>query len=299
MQPVLEFWDRSKELSLNNREYKEFVVNFFESKLKNDKADNDVTTNALFQEDKEVTAVIAAKQDGILAGIEEAIFFLNDFNPNVKKNDGELIKKGGVIIEIKGSLKKLLAMERTILNILQRMSGIATLTFNLNKKINGKSKIAATRKTLWGLLDKKAVSVGKGLTHRLNLADSILIKDNHLNSLNNNILLALEKANDSNSKYIEIEVGSKKNVIEVALKIKSLKSKKLFAIMLDNFQVDEIKDTIKELKDKKLYDSVLIEVSGGINEGSIEEYSIDGVNIISLGFLTHSAKALDISMEIK
>jgi len=163
-----------------------------------------------------------------------------------------------------------------------------------------------------GLLDKKALSVGGALTHRLNLKDSILIKDNHLKILNGNIEKALVLAhNNRETKYIEIEVNNGKQALIAALKINSLKNKKpikLFAIMFDNIGPLEIKNTIIEIKNslknyKKdiLFDTsdILFEASGDINEKNIVTYSKTGVDIISLGYLTHSTSALNISLEIK
>lgn len=304
---IYEFWDRSKLLNLRNKRYSDYVKKFFEDKLKNDMANNDITTKILIKNDS-ARASIVAKEDGIAAGIEECSILFKGLKVKNKKKDGEKIKKGQTVIELDGKLRKILQIERTGLNFLQRMSGIAAITYNLNKKINKNVKIAATRKTLWDLLDKKAVSIGNGLTHRLNLSDGILIKDNHIKALNNDIekALILSNNNSNNNKnktnFIEIEVTNKKQALKAALTINSLKSKKskkVFAIMFDNMSPKDIKKTIEEIKNKKLHDNILFEASGNINEKNITEYSKTGIDIISLGFITHSAKALDIALEIK
>ena len=299
---IYEFWGRSKLLNLGNKRYSDYVKNFFEDKLKDDMINKDITTKILIKNNS-ARASIVAKEDGILSGMEECSILFKGLKVKNKKKDGEKIKKGQVITELSGNINKFLGVERTILNVLQRMSGIATIIYNLNKKIKNNCKIAATRKTLWGLLDKKAVSTGKGLTHRLNLSDGILIKDNHIKALNNDIKTALILAdNNKKTKFIEIEVANKRQALKAALTISSLKnkkSKKIFAIMLDNMSPKEIKKTIDEIKSKKLQNNVLFEASGNINEKNIAKYSKTGIDIISLGFITHSAKALDIALEIK
>src|SRR3989344_6925479 len=168
MQPrdklVLEFWDRSKKLSIKKKGYRDFVNEFLKLLLKNDFSDNDITTNSL-SKDYNLTAYIVAKEKGTIAGLEEFKLLNNDLKLRLFKKDGGKIKNNAVIVKIKGNAKKILSRERSNLNLLQRMSGIATLTNSLNGKLKNKIKIAATRKTLWGLLDKKAVSIGGGLTH--------------------------------------------------------------------------------------------------------------------------------------
>ena len=151
-----------------------------------------------------------------------------------------------------------------------------------------------------GLLDKKAVSSGKGLTHRLDLSDGILIKDNHLKILDNDLKKALKLINKN--KYIEIEVNNSKQAVEVATIINEFKrdkSNKLFAIMFDNMPPLDIKNTMKEINNLNKKNNILFEASGNIDEKNIKKYSNTGVDVISLGFLTHSSKSLDISLKIK
>ena len=311
---VLEFWDRKS--FFETEEYPSYAKNLINEKIKEDIDKGDITTNSLIDENKEIKAHIIAREDGIVAGIEEISLILKE-EVTVIKKDGSEVKNGDIILEINGNARKILAYERTILNILQRMSGIATLTYNTQKLAD--CFIAGTRKTL-SLLDKKAVSVGQGLTHRLNLNDLILIKDNHLKILGNNIGEALELAvKNTEIKDIEIEVKNEEEALEAAETITKLKSEKLFAIMFDNMTPMEIKSTITKINNilknnttiiknsinnnlknnNETEKIILVEASGGINKNNIEEYSKTGVDIISLGFLTHSAKALDLSLEIK
>ena len=297
---ILEFWDRSKELNVKNKKYGNFASKLLHILLKNDIGAEDITSKSLINGNKNISASIIAKEDGIFAGLQEFKLMNNDLNIQALKKDGENIKAGQILIKISGSAIKILERERTYLNLLQRMSGIATLTNSLSKQLKN-AKLAATRKTLWGSIDKKAVSIGKGLTHRMGLSDGIIVKDNHLEAMDYDFrkVLGLTK---NKSKYIEIEVENKKQALDAAEAIKNInkktKGKNLFAIMLDNIRPKEITSIIKELKKRKLYDYVLLEASGNINPSNFMEYDDCGVDVISMGYITNSAKALNLSQEI-
>lgn len=312
---VLEFWDKSKYLDIKNKEYKNYVNKTIDGKLKEDYYNEDITTNSLINKNKKIKAIIVAKQDGIVAGIDETSAFLrkNKINAIEKSKDGDKVKNNDPILELYGNARKILAYERTLLNLLQRMSGIATLAYNTNELTKNSCFISGTRKTLFSLTDKKAVSVGGGLTHRLNLSGFILIKDNHLKLLNDGIDKALKLANkNKKTKYVEIESKNEKEALEAAETIFSLNSNKLFAIMFDNMKPIQIKNSIKKINHiingnsintkknngKKLNNKLLFEASGGINEKNISGYSETGVDVISLGSLTHSVKSFDLSLEI-
>ena len=298
---VLEFWDRSSELSIKNKDYRNFVNVLFSFLLKYDIKNKDLTTSLLIQNKKNISAHIAAKENGIVAGLDEFMLLNKDLKLKFLKKDGSKIKNGDVIVKLHGNAKKILERERVNLNLLQRMSGIATLTNKLNKKLENNTKIAATRKTLWGLLDKKAVSLGGGLTHRLNLNDGVIIKDNHLKILNYGIEKALKMVQNK-PKYIEIEVESKKQAFEAAKSIKKIiqnGNKGIYAIMLDKIKPKEIKSIIKDLKRQDLYNYTLLEASGDINENNLSQYKNCGVDVISMGQVTNSSKALNMSLDIK
>ena len=268
--------------------------------LKEDLGQGDVTTHLLIPEKVMVQAEIIAKETGVAAGIEEALILLESLGIKAKPlvKDGQKIAKGKVLIKIEGNAKNVLASERTVLNLIARMSGIATFTNRIVRKVRKagyKTVIACTRKTAPGLeyFDKKAVLLGGGDTHRLHLDDMILIKDNHIaivGSVKEAIKLAKKQA--SFSKKIEVEVSNVNEAIEAAKAGADI-------IMLDNFTPEEVKDAINRLKKENLRDKVLIEASGGINEKNIVNFAAAGVDIISLGALTHSVKALDISLEIR
>lgn len=299
---VLEFWDRSKELTLKGKKYQNFLQKFWYFLQEYDVGRSDITTNSIIAKNKKISAVITAREDGIIAGLEEFKFLNKDLKITSFKNDGDAIKNEDVFLEIKGNARKILQRERASLNLLQRMSAIATLTNLLSKNLGGRARIAATRKTLWGIIDKKAVSIGGGLTHRLNLNDGILIKDNHIKIMNFDIKKSIAAAKNK-SKYIEIEVESKEQALIAAksmmkLKNSKLKRRNLFAIMLDKIPPKEIALIIKDLKEQSLHECVLLEASGNINPNNITNYANCEADIISMGFITNSAKALNMSLEI-
>ncbi len=266
--------------------------------LAEDIGQGDVTSQAIIPPNLEVKAIVNAKEEGIAAGIEETTILAEYLGLKVKPNviDGEKIQNKQVIMEIFGNARTILSAERTMLNLLSRMSGIATTTRSLVVKLEkagSKTKIAATRKSAPGLLyfDKKAVTIGGGEAHRLHLDDMILIKDNHL-AIIGSIEEAVKKAkaNASFTKKIEVEVTELGDVLKAARAGADI-------IMLDNFSPKWVKDACEILMNAG-FAGVLLEVSGGITAENLIEYAKAQVDIISMGSLTHSVKALDISLEI-
>lgn len=264
-----------------------------------DVGQGDVTSSAIFVSECTAEAEVIAKAEGTVAGIDEATILAEvlGLQVDVEVGDKTEVKKGQVLLRLHGNAATILVVERTLLNLLSRMSGIATATNNLTKKLekaNLTTRIAATRKSAPGLLyfDKKAVIAGGGDPHRLHLDDMILIKDNHIalaGSLDKALKLA--KLNASFSKKIEVEVTTSDD---------ALKAAKMGAdiVMLDNFSVEQITQVIALFKDKGYFGKVLLEASGGISSETLLKYAATGVDLISLGELTHSVKALDISLEI-
>jgi len=268
--------------------------------LEEDLGQGDITTSLLIPDETIVEGEIVAKEEGIIAGIKEATMFLEsqDFQVEAPIRDGSRVKEKTVILKITGDARTLLSIERLLLNILTRMSGIATKTYRLIEKVRGagfKTRVACTRKVAPGLsyFDKKAVMLGGGDTHRLHLDDLVLIKDNHL-AIVGNIQKAVKQVREtvSFSKKIEIEVSKAKEALEATKSGADI-------VMLDNFSSKEIRETMLMLKKNRLRDKVLIEASGGINEQNILEYVATGIDVVSLGEITDSPKALDISLEIK
>jgi nicotinate-nucleotide pyrophosphorylase (carboxylating) len=266
--------------------------------LAEDVGKGDVTTAAVVPAGLTVEAAVVAKEAGIAAGIEETAILAESLGLSVKTEvvDGDEIKNGKVILRISGDAQAILSAERTMLNLLSRMSGIATTTRRLTeklRKVNATAKIAATRKTAPGLLyfDKKAVLIGGGDPHRLRLDDMILVKDNHI-AIAGNVETAVKKAKAASfSKKIEVEVTSVIDTLKAAEAGADI-------IMLDNFSPKQIREAVEALKKAGFFGKIPLEISGGITEQNLLEYASTQVDIISMGELTHSVKALDISLEI-
>ncbi|WP_048191176.1 carboxylating nicotinate-nucleotide diphosphorylase [Methanobacterium sp. SMA-27] len=256
----------------------------------------DITTKALIPPDKLIKAKIISREKGILSGIDLVNNIFQEFsiNTSIKKHDGEKLAEDDIIMEIDGDASTILSVERTVLNILMRMSGISTITAMLIEKVNNNVIIAGTRKTTPGLqfLEKEAIRVGGGDTHRFRLDDCILIKDNHI-AIVGSVKEAVEMAKGyvSFTKKVEVEVESTKDALEAAMAGADI-------IMLDNMNPDEIRNVLNALENKGLRNKILIEVSGGINPDNIVDYVKTGVDVISTGYITHSAKSLDMSLEI-
>jgi nicotinate-nucleotide pyrophosphorylase (carboxylating) len=307
---LLSAFQRGHLLTLKNKYYKSWIDKFIVGETRGDIGSGDITSDAVIgKKNPKARAIIKTREQGIVAGVEEAVFLYKSYGLKVKqfKKDGQLMKKGDKILELEGGEKELLKMERSGIDVLQRMSGIATLTYNLLKKTNKKVMIAPTRKTHWRYMDKKAVYVGRGLTHRLALWESILIKDNHLTALRREgvkdvIGTALERAWKQKNKgvFVEIEVDNNKDALRAAKKFKELQKNlsKPCLIMLDNMSPKQTKLILADLKRKNLYNHVLFEASGGINPKNIKAYSKTGVDVLSLGYLTHSSRSLNIKQEI-
>lgn len=267
--------------------------------LEEDIGQGDLTTASTVPSGTTAKAHIILKEPGIVAGLEEVEILLEDMGLHVKPlaKDALQFKAGTAILEISGDARTILMTERTAINILSRMSGIATETNRLIEKIKSAKymvKVASTRKTAPGLLyfDKKAVMLGGGDTHRLHLDDLILIKDNHL-KIAGDVMKAVKQAKQAVSfaKKIEVEVTNSKDAVKAA-------KAGVDIIMFDNMKPGQIKATMQELQRQKLRDKVLIELSGGITEDNILDYVATKPDIISLGAITESPRTLDMSLEI-
>jgi nicotinate-nucleotide pyrophosphorylase (carboxylating) len=292
--------DHGKELTFKNKAYEEVVRLYTLEEMRRDGV-VDVTTTLIFPKKKDVSVVVVAKSSGVFAGRQEVEFFLKKcgvVKARFLKKDGEKFKKGEVVLKMSGDVRPILYFERVLLNVIGRMSGIATLTSACVKRA-GDVLVVPTRKTLWGLLDKRACSVGGGGTHRLGLDHSVLVKDNHLDAHGdfNEVcrkVLRLKKV----SEFLEIEVETKAKAVRAARLIAMAMTDLPCVLMLDNFSPWRIKETVEELRRSKLFDSVLLEASGGITLKNIASYARSGVDIVSLGSLTHSAPHLDFSLKV-
>jgi len=245
---------------------------------------------------KKIKAKIISRQEGVLAGVKFAgdIFRLKGCNVKIIKKDGAKLKSNQIILQISGNAGTVLSCERTALNLLSRMSGIAMQTnFLVSKirKINRKTKLYSTRKTAPGLrfFDKEAIMIGGGHKHRMSLNDMVMIKDNHL--LVTNSMEDIIKNARKRHKHVEVEVENQRDAILAANSGATI-------VMLDNFSPVQIKKTITALQKKKLRNKVKLEASGGINSKNISAYTKTGVDIISVGSITNSVKGLDLSLEV-
>ncbi len=262
--------------------------------LSEDIGTGDVTSDAIFSPEEQGSAYFIAKDNFICAGMSIAALVFENKIPDIKCTyieDGTPINKGDILFECKGSVLKLLQAERVALNLVQRLCGIATLTNSFVKAIDGYSvRLVDTRKTTPGLrvLEKYAVRVGGGHNHRFNLADGILIKDNHIKACGS-IKKAVEKVRFLAPHTLRIEVEA-----ETLDEVQQCLTSKVDIIMLDNMSVELMSKAVKLINGK-----ALIEASGGVSLKTVRSYAKTGVNIISIGALTHSAKACDISMGIK
>ncbi len=274
--------------------YSDFLIKLA---LAEDIGPGDITTRAIVPKDRMAKAVFLAKEDGIVAGLEIAAEVFRHLGRNVRflagVKDGERVKKGKVIAAVAGPAAAIITGERVALNFLQHLSGIATLTDKYVSKVQSprsKVRILDTRKTIPGMrqLEKYAVKMGGGANHRMGLHDDILIKDNHIK-----IAGGIKKAVDGLRKHyrggksIEVEARTMAEVNE-AIKARADK------ILLDNMDIARLKEAVKLCKKAR----IKTEASGGINLNNVKAIAKTGVDYISVGALTHSAKALDISLKI-
>jgi len=266
--------------------------------LREDIGSGDITTMATISKNQKGTANLIVKENGIVAGVEitKRVFTLFDNKLKIKSflKDGDKGKTQDIILKISGRIASILSAERTALNFLQRMSGIATLSKKFSEEIKyTKAKIIDTRKTVPGLriLDKRAVELGGCKNHRLGLFDMFLIKDNHIAAAGSisTAVKGCKKLIKVKNKKFKIEVETE-NLDQVNEAIES----GVDIIMLDNFEISVMKKAVELIKNK-----AKVEASGGITLETVREIAETGVDYISVGALTHSVKALDISLDIE
>jgi nicotinate-nucleotide pyrophosphorylase (carboxylating) len=304
---------RGASLTLDLPEYRDTVRAFTESLLRADLAPRDLTVAALGIRGGHAKAAILARDGGVAAGLVELAFLLQAHGivATLEKHDGEAIGPGDILLRAEGDEMQLLALERVGLNLVQRMSGIATAIRCLQKRAKRQcpaTRIVGTRKTPWGLLDKRALHLGNGGTHRLGLGDAIVVKNNHLALVapreEEAAPIAIERAwaFRKNSAFIEVEVrgdAAARAAAEAFRRVQEDAADEYpCLLMLDNMTPDQIGLILDGLRRENLWDHVLIEASGGISESNVEAYAARGVDAISIGALTHSARALDICQRI-
>ncbi len=281
---------------MNKEQYLQHLIS---EALKEDIGEGDFSTLSCIPAHKKGKAVLKIKQDGILAGVEvaKAIFHQVEKEAvfNQYKNDGDEMKSGELAFEVEASMQTILSCERVVLNCMQRMSGIATLTHQYVEKLKPyHTKVLDTRKTTpnFRLLEKEAVHIGGGINHRFGLYDMIMLKDNHIDfcgSIESAINKAFQYVRQNNLNLnIEVETRS----LEDVKKVCEIGKGKVFRIMLDNFSPEQIADALKIINA-----AFETEASGGINLETVESYAQTGVDYVSVGGLIHQAKSLDLSLK--
>ena len=275
------------------------VQRLIERALEEDQAFNDATTESLVSTDLKGVGDIRSKANGVLAGVEVCLGVFHRVDPQLRTEallkDGAKLSPGDSIARIEGSAASILRAERVALNFLQRMSGIATETSRYVRAVEGfKARIVDTRKTAPGLryLDKYAVSAGGGGNHRLNLADGILIKDNHIAALRSGgislgatVRLALKRARHTVKVEVEVtDLSELREALEAGTDI----------IMLDNMSLEDMEQAVEMVKGR-----AMLEASGGLSLETVRAVAETGVDLISVGSLTHSVKALDVSLDLE
>jgi nicotinate-nucleotide pyrophosphorylase (carboxylating) len=279
--------------------------------IKEDIGTGDITSRIFIPEGSESEGVLIAKETGIVAGLPVAGYVLSQIDKDllltVNIEDGSRVEKGSVIASVKGLTLSLLSAERLVLNFLQRLSGIATTTNKFAERVKGyKTQILDTRKTApgWRYLEKYAVKIGGGANHRMGLYDQILIKDNHIKIMeskkeNGDISSLVKKAREQVANEVLIEVE-----VEELCQINDMVDAGVDIILFDNMtpsKINEAVEMVKEFENRRAAGTsrpILTEASGNITIENVEEYAKAGVDRISVGMITHSARALDISFDI-
>lgn len=277
--------------------YNEQLEHLIKEALKEDIGDGDHSTLSCISIDAQGKAILKIKEEGILAGMKVAEKIFKLYQPDITftafKKDGEVMKPGEIAFEAKGRVHTILACERLVLNCMQRMSGIATLTKKYTEKLRGfHTQLLDTRKTTpnFRLLEKEAVRIGGGTNHRLGLYDMIMLKDNHID-YSGGITKAIEKASEYvKKKHPELKIEVETRNIEDVKAVVAIG--KVNRIMLDNFTPLQITEALKIING-----AFETEASGGINLENIKEYAATGVDFISSGAVIHQAKSLDLSLK--
>lgn len=279
--------------------YKNLLKKFVDQAVLEDVQDGDHTSLASLPEDKMGEAKLLVKDDGIIAGVEVGVEIFSHIDENLQVeilvNDGSIVKNGDIVLYVKGRIHSILKAERLVLNVMQRMSGIASRTAEYVKQLEGtNTKVLDTRKTtpLLRFLEKRAVVLGGGVNHRFGLYDMILIKDNHVDyagSITNAVKNAVKYKNEKKLNIpIEVEVRNFEELKEL------LHCTGVDRVMFDNFTPDDVRKAVSIVAGK-----LITEASGGIDLSTIRSYALSGVNYISVGALTHSVKSLDLSLKAK
>ena len=271
----------------------DFVSKKLDEFFKEDHIDHDITT-ATTQQDQIVEAVLVARESLIFAGHEIIKQGFVDCTISMIADDGDSLNSGDIIASISGGVNNILKKERVVLNLIQRLSGIASKVNQLSQQTRQYNiELLDTRKTTPGLrmFEKFAVAVGGGTNHRFSLEDAVMIKDNHLVGSPDIIQTVAKAKKDNPGKDIQLEVDTK-DQLELALESEAT------SLLLDNFQPTNLQDTIQHIRSHSKGAKMYIELSGGITKDTLSDFCIQGVNGISMGALTHNIKSKDIGLDI-
>lgn len=302
---------RGESLRLQNHAYVAALGHLADELLREDTEQGDLTVESLGIGGEICAFEVRAKEAGVAAGLEEASWLYRRAGLRVSDiaREGDAVAPGGRLLRAEGSADVLFRLERVVVNLIQRMSGIATSTREMVNGIKTRwpdAHVIATRKTPWGLLDKKAVDAGGGGTHRLNLNDAILIKTNHLRLAREARGMMLDQVIQSAwskreyAAFVEVEVTTLEEAAIAAGAFRELQAGNHCpcVLMLDNSSPRAAEATVKHLRDHALHDAMLVEASGNIGKESVADYAAAGVDAISVGALTHSVRALDVSAKL-
>lgn len=277
-------------MNMREIQYKEIIENAL---LEDFRRGGDLTTNALIPEDATGSTVLRARDQGVVAGLEPSLYAFKvldkTVNFEIHKNDGDFVEPGDKIVEISGNIRAMLSAERTCLNLLGRMCGIASFTNTLVQEVKGtKARVADTRKTTPGFraLEKYAVKVGGGINHRFGLDDAVMIKDNHL-AFSESLTDAVDKVRKYVGHTVKIEVE-----VDTLNQLKELLLNPVDIVLLDNMSPEILKEAVKMIGGQ-----MTAEASGNISIETIRSVALTGVDIISSGALTHSVKNFDIGLD--
>lgn len=284
---------------IRGHDFDDRLYKLVDAALQEDVGDGDHSTLCCIPADAKGKAVLKIKQDGVLAGVEVAEKIFRYKRPAATftrhKSDGEAMAYGEVAFEVETAVHTVLQLERLVLNVMQRMSGIATLTKQYTDKLKGyKTRLLDTRKTTpnFRLLEKEAVRIGGGVNHRFGLFDMIMLKDNHID-YSGGLEPAIERAYDYAQSYrpdLKIEVETRS--VDDVKKVLAMGKGKVFRVMLDNFKPEAVQEAVDLIGE-----SFETEASGGINLETIESYAATGVDYVSVGGLIHQARSLDLSLK--
>ncbi len=291
------------------KSYWEYVNTFLVNPFFLDTRSGDRSSDLVFDTKQIVKSHIIAKEGGIFLGKLEIEFLLNksevELSFSFNFEEGDEFKNGDILIDIVGDIREILRIERSVLNLLMRLCGVASFTQGIASKLDSGVFLAATRKTLWGALDKRAVHIGGGLSHRLNMSDAVIIKDTHLDFLKRDFekffaILSKKIAQISGLRFCEIEIENK-NEFKFCCNhlVKFLKKypSEVFILMFDNMTAKNISECLNSIEKSK-YNNLLFEASGGIDRENYLSYSQSGVDVLSSSMLTQGVKSLDLSLKI-